>query len=54
MTIVSDTTPVRYLVEIGEVHVLEALFGAVVIPQAVSVVPKFRRHSVIKVAPLAL
>jgi predicted nucleic acid-binding protein len=35
MTIVSDTTPIRYLVEIGEVHVLEALFGGVIIPQAV-------------------
>jgi predicted nucleic acid-binding protein len=35
MTSVSDTTPLRYLVEIGEVHVLEALFGGVIIPQAV-------------------
>ena len=35
MIIVSDTTPIRYLVEIGEVHILEALFGGVIIPQSV-------------------
>ncbi len=35
MIIVSDTTPIRYLVEIGEAHVLEALFGSVIIPQSV-------------------
>ena len=35
MIIVSDTTPIRYLVEIEKVHVLEKLFGQVVIPQKV-------------------
>ncbi len=35
MIIVSDTTPIRYLVEIEKVHVLEELFGQVVIPQKV-------------------
>ncbi len=35
MLIVSDTTPLRYLVEIGAVHVLEALFGSVIIPERV-------------------
>lgn len=33
--IVSDTTPIRYLVEIEEVHILKELFGKVIIPQAV-------------------
>jgi predicted nucleic acid-binding protein len=35
MIIVSDATPIRYLVEIEKVHVLEKLFGQVVIPQRV-------------------
>lgn len=35
MIIVSDTTPIRYLVEIGEIHLLESLFGKVIIPQRV-------------------
>ncbi len=35
MLIVSDTTPLRYLIEIGEVHILAALFGSVIIPQCV-------------------
>lgn len=35
MLIVSDTTPLRYLIEIGEVHILESLFGSVIIPQRV-------------------
>ena len=35
MIIISDTTPLRYLIEIGEVGVLPSLFGNVVIPQAV-------------------
>jgi predicted nucleic acid-binding protein len=36
MIVVSDTTPLRYLVEIGEVRILEALFGKIIIPQKVS------------------
>lgn len=35
MIIVSDTTPLRYLVEIDKAHILEKLFGRVIIPQAV-------------------
>jgi len=35
MIIISDTTPIRYLVEIEEVHILKELFGKVIIPQAV-------------------
>lgn len=36
MIIVSDTTPLRYLIEIGEAQVLEALFGKVIIPEKVA------------------
>jgi len=32
MIIVSDTTPLRYLIETDEIHVLEKLFGEVIIP----------------------
>ena len=35
MIIISDTTPINYLVLIGEIDVLEKLFGRVIIPQAV-------------------
>jgi predicted nucleic acid-binding protein len=36
MIIISDTTPLRYLIEVGCVHILETLFGKVIVPQAVS------------------
>jgi predicted nucleic acid-binding protein len=36
MIVISDTTPLRYLVEIREVHILEKLFGRVIIPEGVS------------------
>jgi predicted nucleic acid-binding protein len=35
MIIVSDTTPLRYLVEIEKAHILESLFGEIIIPQKV-------------------
>lgn len=35
MIVVSNTTPLRYLIEIAQVNILPALFGQVVIPQAV-------------------
>lgn len=35
MIIISDTTPLRYLIEVGCADILEALFGNVIIPQAV-------------------
>lgn len=35
MIVISNTTPLRYLIEIGHTDVLPALFGQVVIPQAV-------------------
>jgi predicted nucleic acid-binding protein len=35
MTIISDTTPLRYLIEIEKAYILESLFGRVIIPQAV-------------------
>lgn len=35
MIIVSDTTPLHYLVQIGKVDILEKLFEHVIIPQAV-------------------
>lgn len=35
MIIVSDTTPLRYLVEIEKAHILESLFGKIIIPQKV-------------------
>jgi predicted nucleic acid-binding protein len=35
MIIVSDTTPLRYLIEIEKAHILESLFEKIVIPQAV-------------------
>jgi predicted nucleic acid-binding protein len=35
MTIISDTTPLRYLIEIEKAYALENLFGRIIIPQAV-------------------
>lgn len=35
MIIIADTTPLHYLVLIGEAAVLEELFGSIIIPQAV-------------------
>jgi predicted nucleic acid-binding protein len=35
MIIVSDTTPINYLVLIGEIEILQKLAGQVIIPQAV-------------------
>ena len=35
MIIVADTTPIHYLILIGEIEVLKELFGRVIIPQAV-------------------
>ncbi len=35
MIIVSDTTPIHYLIQIGQIDVLEKLFGQVIIPQGV-------------------
>ena len=35
MIVISDTSPLRYLIETDLVHILEALFGKVIIPQAV-------------------
>ena len=36
MIIVSDTTPLRYLIEIEKVDILEILFGKVIIPEKVA------------------
>ncbi len=36
MIVISDTTPLRYLIEIEEVRILETLFGRIIIPQKVS------------------
>lgn len=36
MIIVSDTTPIRYLVEIEKTFLLETLFGKVIIPEKVA------------------
>jgi len=35
MIVISDTTPIRYLVEIEEIDILKTLFGQVIIPQKV-------------------
>jgi predicted nucleic acid-binding protein len=35
MIVVSNTTPLRYLIEIDEVHILEKLFGRVIISEKV-------------------
>jgi predicted nucleic acid-binding protein len=35
MIIVSDTTPLRYLIEIEKAYILECLFDRIIIPQAV-------------------
>jgi predicted nucleic acid-binding protein len=35
MIIIADTTPLHYLILIGEVEVLKELFGSIIIPQAV-------------------
>jgi predicted nucleic acid-binding protein len=36
MITVSDSTPLRYLIEIGQVQILEILFGRVIIPEKVA------------------
>lgn len=36
MIVVSDTTPLRYLIEIEQVQILENLFGKIVIPEKVA------------------
>jgi predicted nucleic acid-binding protein len=36
MITVSNTTPLRYLIEIEKVHIIEALFGRVFIPEKVA------------------
>lgn len=36
MIVVADTTPLRYLIEIGHEHLLAALYGRVLIPPAVA------------------
>lgn len=36
MIVVSDTTPLRYLIELEAVHLLETLFSRVIIPQEVA------------------
>ena len=35
MLVVSDATPLHYLVLIGEIDLLQRLYGRVIIPQAV-------------------
>ena len=35
MIVVSDTTPIHYLIQIGEIDILRELFGQVIIPHAV-------------------
>jgi predicted nucleic acid-binding protein len=35
MIVISDTTPLRYLIEIAQIDILPALFGQIIIPQAV-------------------
>jgi predicted nucleic acid-binding protein len=35
MIVVADTTPINYLILIGQIDVLSALYGRVVIPSAV-------------------
>ena len=35
MIIIADTTPLHYLILIGEADVLEKMFGRVIVPQAV-------------------
>jgi predicted nucleic acid-binding protein len=35
MIIISDTPPIRYLVEIEKAHILQSHFGRVIIPKAV-------------------
>ncbi|MDZ8184500.1 MAG: hypothetical protein RMX96_06580 [Nostoc sp. ChiSLP02] len=35
MTIVSDTSPINNLAAIGELHLLQQLYGTVIIPESV-------------------
>lgn len=35
MIVVADTTPINYLILIGEIHVLEQLYGRIILPAAV-------------------
>jgi predicted nucleic acid-binding protein len=48
MIIISDTTPLRYLIEIEATYILERLFGEVLIPEKVAEElqrPKTRKRS---------
>lgn len=36
MIVISDTTPLRYLIEIEQVQILEILFGKIIIPEKVA------------------
>ena len=36
MIVISDTSPIRYLCQIGRIDILPAIFGSVVVPNAVA------------------
>jgi predicted nucleic acid-binding protein len=47
MTVVSNTTPLNYLILIGRADILGKLYGRVVIPEAIFdelTAPKYSRH----------
>jgi len=44
MIAVTDTSPINYLVQIGEVYLLHDLFGGILMPQAVFANPPTQRH----------
>lgn len=35
MIVIADTSPISYLILIGEIEVLQALYGTVILPEAV-------------------
>ena len=44
MIVISDTSPINYLVLTGEIDILEKLFRRIVVPQAVFVSCNIQRH----------
>jgi predicted nucleic acid-binding protein len=49
MIVVSDTTPLRYIVEIDKTDILETIFGRVIIPEKVADFTAVRSRSALSV-----
>jgi predicted nucleic acid-binding protein len=60
MVVIADTTPINYLVLIGEQELLPTLFGQIIIPEAVfrelhaAVTPQPVQQGLAKISPLPM